>query len=75
MKELHVLGNAFSHVTTGTVVNNETVNAQKVEHHQVVEAGRMGTHATNTVAKLDDEAKCGKGGFFKKLAVLFLRHT
>ena len=75
MKELHVLGNAFSHVTTGTVVNNETVNAQKVEHHQVVEAGRMGTRATDTVTELDDKAKCSEGGFFKKLAVPFLRRT
>ena len=75
MKELRVLGNAFSHVTAGTVANNETVNARKVEHHQVVEAGRMGTRATNAVTELDDEAKCGEGGSFKKLAVPFLRRT
>ena len=56
-------------------MNNKTVNAQKVEHHQVVEAGWMGTCATDAVTELDDEAECGKGGFFKKLAVPFLRRT
>ena len=35
----------------------------------------MGTRATNAVTELDDEAECGEGGSFKKLAVPFLRRT
>jgi hypothetical protein len=51
------------------------VNASKVKYHQVVEAGRKGAFVTGVVSKLEDEAKSGEGGSFKKMAVPFLRYT
>ena len=58
---------------TGTVSDDETVNAREVEHHEVVKGGGVGTHVANVVSKLENEAKGREGGAFKEAAIPFLR--
>jgi len=58
---------------TGTVSDDETVNAGEIKHHEVMKGGGVGTHVTNVVSKLKNEAKGRESGVFKKAAVPFLR--
>lgn len=71
-KDLLVPGNDFPHTIAVAVANNEAVNGLKVEHHQVVEARRIGTRVTGNMTELEDEAESGERGVFEKLAIPLL---
>ena len=75
MKELCMPRNTGPHITAVAVTNNKTVNAPKVEHHQVEGTCRTGTRIIGAVAELNDKAESSEGSVFKKHIIPFLRYT